>query len=73
MRITVDMIDLKGTPIKGVIQVGAQAVQTSNGFAVFDDLSEGTYVVRGLARGYRLESKIVHLVDEDLFVVIEAR
>ena len=73
MKITVNMIDQNGESVKGIIQVGEQAVQTSNGYAVFDDLTEGNYVVRGLARGYCLESKIVHLVDEDLFVVIEAR
>jgi len=73
MRITVEMVDKKGNPIKGIVQVGSQAVQTANGYSVFDDLSAGTYVVRGLAPGRHLESKIVQLLDSDLEVIIEAR
>ncbi|TGE31337.1 hypothetical protein [Desulfosporosinus sp. Sb-LF] len=73
MRITVKLIDKSGRPIKGVVQVGDQALETVDGVATFSIKGKGEYVVRGLAMNHHIESTVVELKKKNQDISLELR
>lgn len=64
MNIRIYLVDEQGNNVDGWVQINELFDSTSDGVGTFT-LSSGTYVVRGVAKGFRVEHMTIEVTQDN--------